>query len=171
MGEYDNYTDNENEDDAGDGSQLVKDLRKQLNAAQKELKQFRTEKRSTTVSDVLSKRGINPKVAALIPADVEPTQEAVTAWLDEFGDVFGVAQGEKAPDGKAPAQTTEEAPSGVDADVASQWQQIQDSEHAGVKNAAVGTEEIVQKLESAQGGGFDAIVELLKGVTMRGGSD
>lgn len=168
MGEYDNYTDTEQDiDETGDGSQLVKDLRKQLNAAQKELKQFRTEKRTSTVSDVLSKRGINPKVAALIPADVEPTQEAVTAWLDEFGDVFGVVQGEKPSEVQS---QDAEAPSGVDPDTASQWQQIQDTEHAGVANAAVGTEDIVQKLEAAQGQGFDAIVELLKGVTMRGES-
>ena len=30
------------------------------------------------------------KVAKLIPSDIEPTSEAVSKWLDDFADVFGL---------------------------------------------------------------------------------
>lgn len=60
--------------------------------------------RQRTVSDVLTAKGYKAKVAKLIPADVEPTDEAVGKWLEEFADVFGVTPdaGEgKAEDGAA----------------------------------------------------------------------
>lgn len=59
------------------------ELRKQLDTANKQL-------RAVTVADVLRAKGLKPKVAKLIPADVEPNEEAITKWLDEYGDVFGV---------------------------------------------------------------------------------
>ena len=42
----------------------------------------------STIKEAISAKGLNPKIAALIPADVEPTDEAVTKWLSEYGDVF-----------------------------------------------------------------------------------
>jgi len=41
---------------------------------------------------VLTAKGINPKVAAFIPQDLEASEEAVNNWLNEYGDVFGVNQ-------------------------------------------------------------------------------
>jgi hypothetical protein len=171
MGNYDNnYDDDEYEQN---GSDLVKDLRKQLRDKSrelddltKELGQFREQARKATVSDVLSKRGINPKVAAFIPSDVEATEDAVSKWLDEYGDVFGAAQqGEPAAQEATPQA---QAQSTVTDEQQAQWQQIQESEHAGVVNAAVGGQDLLQKLEAVQGQGLEAIAQLLAGQKLTG---
>lgn len=65
---------------------------KQLKELQAELESLRKFQREATVSKVLQEKGINPKIAALIPSDMEPTQEALNSWLEQYGDVFGVAQ-------------------------------------------------------------------------------
>lgn len=80
-------------------SQLLKKLRRELTQTKNALKQrdgelssLKTESRKRTVRDVLESKGLNPKIAAFVPTDVEPNDEAVSAWIDEYGDVFGVVQ-------------------------------------------------------------------------------
>lgn len=93
-----NYNEYDDEDDFSDEPQdVLKQLRKvnrTLDKRAKELEQelssLKTQSRQRTVKDVLSAKGINPKVAAFIPQDIETTEEAVSAWLNEYGDVFGV---------------------------------------------------------------------------------
>src|SRR5665648_171826 len=93
---------NENHDDLTidqpDDTGLAKDLRKQLREARKELVQkdteigtLRDEKRASTVTDVLKNKGVNAKVAALIPKDIESTPEAVEKWLTEWAEVFSIS--------------------------------------------------------------------------------
>jgi len=53
---------------------------------------LKNQTRQRTVKDVLTAKGINPKVAAFIPQDIDITEEAVSTWLNEYGDVFGVQQ-------------------------------------------------------------------------------
>jgi hypothetical protein len=65
---------------------------KQLKELQAELESLRKFQREATVSKVLSEKGVNPKIAAFIPSDIEPTPEALNSWLEQYGDVFGVAQ-------------------------------------------------------------------------------
>jgi predicted RNase H-like nuclease (RuvC/YqgF family) len=98
-----NY-DEDDDFDFEDGPQdVVKQLRKVNRTLEKRLKELeqeattlKTQTRQRTVKDVLSTKGINPKVAALIPQDIEPTEEAVSNWLNEWGDVFGVKTEEAA---------------------------------------------------------------------------
>lgn len=78
-------------DDDND-SDLVKDLRAQIKAKDKELaaktsqvEDLQKYKTKVTVDDVIEKQGLNPKIKALIPKDVED----VSAWLEEFGELFG----------------------------------------------------------------------------------
>jgi hypothetical protein len=87
--------------DTDSGSDLVKQLRKAAKAAERkaaaleqELSSLRGEARTRTVKEVLASRGINPKVAKFLPADIEPTEEAVAAWISEYADVFGVQTSE-----------------------------------------------------------------------------
>lgn len=93
-----NYEYDDEDDDFGNEPQdVVKQLRKVNRTLEKRLKELETEAttlktqtRQRTVKDVLSAKGINPKVAAFIPQDIDTTEEAVSAWLTEYGDVFGV---------------------------------------------------------------------------------
>lgn len=70
---------------------------KQLKELQAELEGLRKFQREATVSKVLQEKGINPKIAALIPAELEPTQEALNSWLEQYGDVFGVVPQQSQP--------------------------------------------------------------------------
>jgi predicted RNase H-like nuclease (RuvC/YqgF family) len=91
--------DDEDDDINTDGGDVVKQLRKVNRTLERRLKELEVEAdtlkvqtRQRTVKDVLSAKGINPKVAAFIPKDIDTTEEAVSAWLAEYGDVFGVQQ-------------------------------------------------------------------------------
>jgi hypothetical protein len=63
---------------------------------------LKNQTRQRTVKDVLTAKGVNPKVAAFIPQDIEITEEAVSNWLNEYGDVFGVKQ--ESQEGESQAQ-------------------------------------------------------------------
>jgi len=98
--EYDDE-DDFNEVESGD---VVKQLRKVNRTLEKRLKELeveattlKTQTRSRVVKDVLTQKGINPKVAAFIPQDLDPSEEAITNWLTEYGDVFGATQNAEAP--------------------------------------------------------------------------
>jgi hypothetical protein len=79
------------EEDYEDEATLLKDLRRQIRNLQKEntqleteLSGFRQETRQQSVAEVLSKYGVNNKMAKLIPSDVEG-EEAITEFLREAG--------------------------------------------------------------------------------------
>ena len=93
-----NYDDDDFDEDF-EPQDVVKQLRKVNRTLEKRLKEIEAEAttlknqtRQRTVKDVLTQKGINPKVAAFIPQDLEISEEAVTNWLNEHGDVFGVNQ-------------------------------------------------------------------------------
>jgi hypothetical protein len=91
-----NYEDDEDdfELDSNDAfSQLRKANKqkdKQLKEIQSELAELRKEKRDRTIKETLTSRGVNPKIAAFIPQDIDLTEESLSNWLNEYGDVFGV---------------------------------------------------------------------------------
>jgi phage-related tail protein len=93
----------EYEDDDDDFTQessndLVKQLRKATKQKDKELAELRAQfegvskaQRERNIKDVLESRGVNSKIAKFIPSDLDPTEESLSKWLDENGDVFGFA--------------------------------------------------------------------------------
>lgn len=90
----------------------LKDAQKQLKQAQQQLAEQGKTIRKRTIADALAAKGLNPKLAALVPADLEPTEEAVTTWVEEFSDVFAPASvntppeaGPSEPEGQAANQS------------------------------------------------------------------
>jgi hypothetical protein len=78
------------------GSDLVKQLRKQVNELSKALKdrdsqleELLVQSREQDIAEVLVEMGVNPKVASFVPDSVEDVDD-LEAWLAEYGDVFGV---------------------------------------------------------------------------------
>ena len=65
---------------------------KRVKELEAELEQLRGFQRETLVSKVLSEKGVNPKVAKFIPSSLEVSSEAISAWLDEYGELFGINQ-------------------------------------------------------------------------------
>ena len=78
------------------GNDLVKQLRKAAKQKDKELAELRAQfegvskaQRERNIKDVLESRGVNSKIAKFIPSDLDPTEESLSKWLDDNGDVFG----------------------------------------------------------------------------------
>ena len=63
---------------------------KQLKELQSELEALRKFQREATISQVLAEKGVNPKVAKFIPADIEMSSDSISNWLTDNGELFGV---------------------------------------------------------------------------------
>ena len=94
MSNYDYEDDDDFTEDTG--NDLVKQLRKASKQKDKELNELRSQfdslskgQRERTIKDALASRGINPKIASFIPSDIDPTEESVSKWLEDYADVFG----------------------------------------------------------------------------------
>jgi hypothetical protein len=87
------------------GSDLLKKLRKAKRADEKRIKElteqlegFSKVQRERTVKEILEQKGVNPKAARLVLKDLdEVNEESVNNWLEDNGDLFGLAPTEGAP--------------------------------------------------------------------------
>jgi len=91
--EYEDEDDDYTNDSSND---LVKQLRKASKQKDKELQELRSQfenlskgQRERAIKDVLATRGVNSKIASFIPQDIDPTEESLSKWLDDYADVFG----------------------------------------------------------------------------------
>jgi hypothetical protein len=99
MSKYD-YEDDDFDTPSNDGNDLVKQLRKANKQKEKELAELKSQfesisksNRERAIKDALASRGVNSKIAAFIPQDIDPTEESVSKWLNDYADVFGVDAG------------------------------------------------------------------------------
>ena len=95
MSNYD-YEDDDFDTDSS-GNDLVKQLRKATKQKDKELSELKAQfeslnkaQRERAIKDALASRGVNSKIAAFIPQDIDPTEESVSKWLEDYADVFGI---------------------------------------------------------------------------------
>ena len=78
-------------------SDLLRQLRKELKTKSKmlsemegQLSSIKTEQRQNVIKSVLESKGVSPKIAKFIPADIEASPEAVDNWIADNADVFGL---------------------------------------------------------------------------------
>jgi len=91
------YEDEDDDITTNDSSNdLVKQLRKASKQKDKENQELRAQldslskgQRERAIKDVLATRGVNSKIASFIPQDIDPTEESLSKWLDDYADVFG----------------------------------------------------------------------------------
>ena len=109
MSNYD-YED-EDDNDFTESNDLVKQLRKANKQKEKELAELKSQfenlskaQRDRAIKDVLEARGVNKKISAFIPSDIDPTEESLSKWLDDYGDVFGLQAAETSKPVVDPAQ-------------------------------------------------------------------
>ena len=95
MSNYDYEDDDDFTEDSS--NDLVKQLRKASKQKDKELQELRSQfeslskgQRERAIKDALAARGVNGKIAAFIPQDIDPTEESVSKWLEDYADVFGI---------------------------------------------------------------------------------
>jgi hypothetical protein len=100
-GPMSNYDYEDDDFETNDSNDLVKQLRKATKAKDKELAELKAQyeslaksNRERAIKDALASRGVNGKIAAFIPQDIDPTEESVSKWLENYADVFGVQQAE-----------------------------------------------------------------------------
>ncbi len=91
-----NYDYEDDDFDTDNGNDLVKQLRKANKQKEKELAELKSQfesisksNRERAIKDALASRGVNGKIAAFIPQDIDPTEESVSKWLEDYADVFG----------------------------------------------------------------------------------
>ena len=140
MSNYD-YEDDEyfNDDSSND---LVKQLRKASKQKDKELQELRSQfeslnsaQRERAIKDALASRGVNSKIASFIPQDIDPTEESVSKWLEDYADVFGIE-----------ASQTQATPN-VNPNDAAAYKRMTNSADSGVSPEHNG--DIMQKLMNA----------------------
>jgi hypothetical protein len=100
MSNYD-YEDEDDDYTNDSSNDLVKQLRKASKQKDKELAELKAQfeglskaQRERAIKDTLAARGVNQKIASFIPQDIDPTEESVSKWLEEYADVFGVDIGQ-----------------------------------------------------------------------------
>jgi hypothetical protein len=135
----------EYEDDEDDftmeSNDLVKQLRKANKQKEKELAELKAQfegiskaQRERAIKDALESRGVNSKIAKFIPSDIDPTEESLSKWLDENGDVFGF-------------QATESNQSTVDPAQAAAYKRMNTATEQGITPDS--SDDIMRKLLSA----------------------
>jgi DNA-binding transcriptional regulator YbjK len=101
--EEDDDLDNDTETQM-DGSDLLKKLRKAKRADEKRIKElteqletFTKTQRESTVKAILEQKGVNQKAARLVLKDLDGdfSEEAVSNWLTENGELFGLEVSDK----------------------------------------------------------------------------
>ena len=96
MSNYD-YEDDDDFTTEDSSNDLVKQLRKAAKQKDKELQELKSQfeglnkaQRERAIKDALASRGVNSKIASFIPQDIDPTEESVSKWLEDYADVFGI---------------------------------------------------------------------------------
>jgi len=124
MAEYNEYEVYEDEEDFSSGTDLVKKLRKQVDQLSKQLKErdsqleeYQTYSHEAAIGEVLEGFGLNPRIAAFIPSDIEADEEAVAEWLNEYGDAFGITAVDESESEDPDAQAFEQMSDFEDGDV------------------------------------------------------
>lgn len=160
---YDEDEDNWEDDVESEGNprtqtDLLQQLRKQIRDQSRQIKELSSENsglkgsvRERTVADVLTAKGVNPKVAKLIPADIDPNPEAVEQWINDYADVFGFQTGG--------TETAEEAVPDPTADAYERMRQIDGG------TPSQGADALQQKLAATQ-----SRDELMQVIRAHGGS-
>jgi hypothetical protein len=136
------YEDDEDDITIGDnGNDLVKQLRKANKQKDKELAELKAQfgdiskaQRERAIKDTLEARGVNSKIAKFIPSDIDPTEESLSKWLDDNGDVFGY-------------QATESNQTVVDPAQAKAYKRMNDA--TGQAQTPDSSDDILRKLMSA----------------------
>lgn len=153
-------------------SDLVRDLRAQLKnklAENKSLKSendtFKASSRANSVADVLKESGLSPKLAKLIPPNVEATKEAIAKWVqdEDLGDVFNIPAA--AESNATEAATTDSA----DAPDFAALARAQATSHDGSAVQTTGLQAQIKAMEEAfqSAGSLDALTAAINGQVKR----
>lgn len=165
-------------EDQPEDTQLVRDLRKQLREASKTIKEQAAKieasaarDRAATVADILKGKGVNPKAANLIPSDLEASEEAISGWLAEYGEVLNIAPAGDGGGGEGEAEQEGKGASGVNSETVEAMRRAQATEQAGQPAGVVlGVDELNKAMAETDDMTFDQAIQFLadKGLSQPG---
>lgn len=89
--------------------QHLKKLEDDNKAMLDELGKYRSAARRGTIEEILAEKKMNPKIARLVPADLEATKDNVEKWLTDNADVF-TPQTPPPDDGEGDGDVVDEDP-------------------------------------------------------------
>lgn len=127
----DNVWNDDDDDDTGTGGDNgIKQMRKQFRELQRRAKELEdantalaAKVRNSTIVEVLAAKGVNPKVARLIPNDVET--DGIEAWLEDMKDVLPLAPvAPPAGEGEGGSAAPEGNATQFDPNVVETWQRM-----------------------------------------------
>ncbi|MGZ4519168.1 MAG: hypothetical protein ACXVGA_00960 [Mycobacteriaceae bacterium] len=124
----------------------IAELEAELEKATASLAELNKTVASRTVADVLKAKGANPALQKFM-SDVDPTEEGVTAWLTENGELFGYKP--QAQESDAPDQGTLAPVQGVDPAMAEMFQQMArvQNHEANAAPGLAGQQKILESLQ------------------------
>lgn len=156
-----------------DETPLVKRLREEIEKRDKRMKELDEtvnkltgQVRTQSLSDILREVGAKPGLAKFVPLGLESTKEAVTAWLKENEELFGVAQ--KPADGqevqREQAPSTPQAPQASAEQIAA-FQRMGNSDNNTTAAPDLEQTQVAQlaAMRDAAGGNFDMFLAHLRG--------
>lgn len=126
----DNVWDDDDDDTTGStGDNGIKQMRKQFRELQRRAKELEdanvalaAKVRTNTIAEVLAAKGVNPKVARLIPTDV--AEDGIEAWLEDMKDVLPLAPKTPEGDGTPAPEQTQQQQQQFDPNVVETWQRM-----------------------------------------------
>lgn len=124
MSDFDWMNDDDDSDDEQQGNKALREARaaakanaKKAKELESQLQALQSEFRTRSIADTIKARGLNEKIAKIVPANLT-TSDEVEAWINDYADVFGVAQ---------PTPTEDQQPDpNMDA-----WQRISQTQATG----------------------------------------
>jgi len=142
--------DDYNDDDSQGQKPKGNTLRDKLEAALAEVRELKGKlataeatARTATVSNLVKEKNLDPKIAKLMPKDIEPTTEAIDKWLEEYGDLFKVNTTQNDTGAETQTSATEDAEDEGDG-YAAAMRSIQGTQAAGT--APVKAQDVLTKL-------------------------
>jgi hypothetical protein len=98
---------------------------------------------------------VNPKIAAFIPQDIDLTEESLSTWLSEYGDVFGIE-----------SQSTNQASSNLPEGFKENYMKAQSTMDAGM---TADREKLIQsQMDEAAAKGPEALKQLFADLGKQG---
>jgi len=94
---FDDDQDDADDEPSAPAQPNPRDLRNQLKQALKANKEMSAKLasaeslvRKTNIGNYFREKGINPKLAKYVPADLDPSDDALAKWIEEDGELFNI---------------------------------------------------------------------------------
>jgi len=103
---------------------LVERQKADLKAVTDEMNALRSRVREAELGKAFTAKGLPEKAMGLFPKDVEPTDEKITEWVSQYGDLFGMSKQGETSQGTQANESAVQTPPAVPNEAQSQFQQM-----------------------------------------------